>query len=347
MKVASLKEGELYFLGEIDPQTKKPTPFTKIGIVRDQRDSGERRHEHQTGNPRQLIVVEKIKAPIVERIETVLQHVHAPSRFSGEWFHFVADEQLHAIDNAKVFAKEAYECAPIIASAVALQKQLSNGKTINPSEDLLETHRVLVYLRNLKTLTGEIEKRVKATFAMATKSGLPTSDFFTFLEKKDVESFDEAGFKDAHPKLWKKFVARSVEITAKFTVAKQSTHLSSFTDKRADEVGELSETALTKSELAVRNLDRLAELHETYLRMLTILGSVSWQSDILESRLKDSCGVAAEIRGVCKWARAETAKEKFDKATFRDAHPDLYKDFSKISKSNPPSVVRRDRGFRL
>jgi len=104
---------------------------------------------------------------------------------------------------------------------------------------------------------------------------------------------------------------------------------------------------LTKSELAVRNLDRLAELHETYLRMLTILGSVSWQSDILESRLKDACGVAAEIHGVCKWGRIGTPKGKFDKAAFRKDHPDIYKDFSKTTKSAPQSVVRRDRGFRL
>jgi hypothetical protein len=347
MKVGSLKEGELYFIGEIDPQTKKPTPFTKVGIVRDQRESERRLLEHQTGNPRQLLVVEQIKAPIVERIETALHHLYAPSRLSGEWFHFVADEQLDAIEKAKVFANEAYEYAPAIASAVALQKQISNGEAIDPSEDLLEAHRVLVYLRNLKSSTDKIEKLVKAAFATATKSGLPTSEFFTSQEKKDVESFDEAGFKEAHPKLWKKFVEHSVEITGRFNVVKQSADFPSFSDVRADEVSELSEYASTRSENAVGNLDRLAELHETYLRMLTILGPVNWQSDLLESRLKDSCGVAAEIRGVCKWARAETAKEKFDKAAFRDAHPDIYKDFSKISKSNPSSVVRRDRGFRL
>ena len=48
--------GELYFLRETDYVTGQLTPFTKIGIVRDGRGSADRLRDHQTGNPRTLVL---------------------------------------------------------------------------------------------------------------------------------------------------------------------------------------------------------------------------------------------------------------------------------------------------
>ena len=66
------KSGTIYVIGEKEDESNSHTLFYKCGIVRDGtgRDSHIRLLEHQTGNPRKLVVVETISAPFVEYVGT-------------------------------------------------------------------------------------------------------------------------------------------------------------------------------------------------------------------------------------------------------------------------------------
>jgi len=347
MKIGSLAGGELYFIGEVDPLTGQSTPYTKIGIVRDQRESDTRADEHQTGNPRELFVIETIKAPIIERIETALHHTYALKRVSGEWFHFLVNEQSQAIRTATTLRLEAIESSSTIDLATKLQKKVSNGTVLEPDDDIRHAYGLIMLLRRIKSSSDQIEKTVKTTLSTATKSGVETSRFFTLQPKKDTESFDEQALRDAYPQLWAKYVTESRELVSRFELAKHSPDIATFTDERVDAIDELARSIEEIAAKARNNDDALASLHDGYLQMLTILGSVQWQIDLIEARIKAACGEAAEIRGVCKWARVEKPKEKFNKSGFKKENPEAYREFVTLKKSGPSSVIRRDRGFRI
>ena len=58
----NLTPGQLYFINEQDIKTGERSNYYKIGIVREsfERDSKDRLLEHQTGNPRKLVIVETL-----------------------------------------------------------------------------------------------------------------------------------------------------------------------------------------------------------------------------------------------------------------------------------------------
>ena len=57
----SYNSGEIYFIREQAHSTSDLTPLVKIGLVREHggRSSHERVQEHQTGNPRTLVLIDE------------------------------------------------------------------------------------------------------------------------------------------------------------------------------------------------------------------------------------------------------------------------------------------------
>lgn len=74
--------GELYFINDRDHFIGESTNFYKIGIVRqgESRGSSQRLKEHQTGNPRPLILSHVVKTDVVERVETLMHKMFAKNR---------------------------------------------------------------------------------------------------------------------------------------------------------------------------------------------------------------------------------------------------------------------------
>ena len=64
--------GEIYFIAE-EPSVSAPPVRVKIGLVRESksgRDSQDRLLDHQTGNPRRLVLLEAIQIARVSKVET-------------------------------------------------------------------------------------------------------------------------------------------------------------------------------------------------------------------------------------------------------------------------------------
>ena len=70
-------------------------PYVKIGLVKGNdagRSSFERRKEHQTGNPREIIVEAEIKTYAqVSILESLIHQRLANHRIHGEWFNYGED----------------------------------------------------------------------------------------------------------------------------------------------------------------------------------------------------------------------------------------------------------------
>ena len=132
----SMTPGEVYLVEEIDPRTGEATDYCKIGIVRerDGRDSSNRASEHQTGNPRKLVVAQTVKTEIVEAVETTLHQLHSPQRISGEWFFMTKPERERAMDVARALAAQAASGAEAMKKALAplLAEKADPAKKVKP-----------------------------------------------------------------------------------------------------------------------------------------------------------------------------------------------------------------------
>ena len=87
--------GFVYFMTERDLFGYPCGPYVKIGLVKgndDGRSSFDRRKEHQTGNPREIIIEAEVKTHAqVSTLESLVHQRLAKNRIHGEWFNFGED----------------------------------------------------------------------------------------------------------------------------------------------------------------------------------------------------------------------------------------------------------------
>jgi len=138
-----LTAGELYALGELDHRTHTPTPFVKIGIVRenDTRDTTRRIAEHQTGNPRQIVRLGVVATPNVERVETTMHGLHAPVGVGGEWFELTGDHLEATLRQAEQLAVTMRHAQSSLTAAESLGKQESVDHAVAADSTLLDARR--------------------------------------------------------------------------------------------------------------------------------------------------------------------------------------------------------------
>ena len=76
----SLKGGFIYFLRERDVLDCKNSPYVKIGKTDHKRPVAKRIEDHQTGNPREIILNHAFETLGVDTVETHLHHAFAQYR---------------------------------------------------------------------------------------------------------------------------------------------------------------------------------------------------------------------------------------------------------------------------
>ena len=109
--------GEVYFIGERDRSTGKLTENVKIGMVGAKGDSGERLKQHQTGNPRDLVLHHVVETPAPFWVENGLHQRLNGLRVRAEWHKLdpkgledaiQCPSNIHRIDFCKKFGSALY-----------------------------------------------------------------------------------------------------------------------------------------------------------------------------------------------------------------------------------------------
>ena len=104
--------GQLYINRDRDYFSGELGDYVKIGIVNEHetRGSEERKGEHQTGNPREVVIIQEFTSRMVQHLESRLHAKFALRRVSGEWFvmddEFVENELLKAWDENNTMLHE-------------------------------------------------------------------------------------------------------------------------------------------------------------------------------------------------------------------------------------------------
>lgn len=339
----SLAPGELYFIRERDVLSGETSTYCKIGRIGDSRDgdTSTRAEEHQTGNPRELLVIERVKSPAISELEASVHSRFALKRVFGEWFELSDEELAEVFRAATALAGEQAEHLEAMQAAEDL-KLVESGKETRPAsaddrawfEQLLQA---TVAERALKKLSG----RSTAAFREAADAGREIGLFAGHTVRVSTP-LDEARLEEAHPGLYSQFLTKQPVLSQRFNSAVPRARADEELPGQFSGVQEQLDSALSGLEAMP---DDLEPLHLVHLELLGLQASARWDKEIAEANLKASCGVTAGIEGIATWQRSTTEKEKFDKGAFKKEHPELDSAF-RTQKKTRSFKVRPMRSYR-
>lgn len=341
-----LTPGEIYFIGEMDVRSKEPSSYVKIGLVRERDDKrlDERVLEHQTGNPRQLTLLRSIKTQCVSRVENHLHRSFATCQVSGEWFHLDMGGLDDSMALCQQLANDADRRSVFVETAKALSSQVSNGESLDPTDEMKDLHQQLLIAKHGTSLCTQLGKLVKSVLDELTDQGVDTSLYVSRQMKAGKKGLDEKQLQADHPDLYAQFVLTEEKFK---TVPLTITGLRKFEidpSEISEEFGMIHQRIVDMSELARRGEISPDDFYELYLGVLGYEVSFEWTTNFIDAELKASVGEFDEIIGVCKWKREMKIDEKFDKVAFSEVHPDLAEQYATRGPEELSTVLHKGRG---
>jgi hypothetical protein len=319
------QDGEIYFIRETDYSTGNPSTYVKIGLVRysEKRDSFGRLAEHQTGNPRRLLLDKDhvVKTQAVDMVEAHLHTVFAESRISGEWFELHSDKELQiAIQEARRLAAEAATFMPIFEEANRLLAIPSNGLKREATADELELIRRRVISSRQVTVCENHEKEIKAILTKAYSEGkdievAAKTSVINFKPEFDLDRFEKE-----RPDLWNEYQGEIRDWYQKFSPvfrAKESDLDSGFNES-ISRVRQMIDTAMTTGDFS--------QFVEVNLLLTNLKGLNAWEARVTEAKLKVAIGEHEEITQAFTWVRKfNDPTYEFSEGKFAQDHPDTYR----------------------
>ena len=307
--------GTLYFIGEWDVFTGEQSPYTKIGIVKDDRDVKSREKDHRTGNPRKLESIKDIQAPYVQTLETYLHNTLAKFRVgSGEWFQLDNQQLQEQMKLAEELAMELSNSEAALDAAEVLSDLENRTGTIEPTKDLLDKHYRLVSVQEELKVLKKQEKEVKDALVDGFSGKEEWSHLFKTGDRKESVTFDGTAFKKAHP-----------DVHAKFVFPKKS-----WAYEIVSTDAPLESMNLVELDLDAISADPI-QLHQKFLEIWSAKAQLSWQESLIEAALISACAENLAIEGVLAWE--EKTRNTFDKTAMLEEHPEFESEFQKTTEA--------------
>ena len=322
-------KGEIYFVREIEAGIY--SPHTKIGLIEDgeNRTSLDRVAEHQTANPRKLVIVYNVKTECVRAVETYLHRKYARLRGMGEWFQLdesSLDAAIHFCDQlSSRFAKE----IAVLELSKNLKDKPSDGELITASDESNQWFQKLVMHSSLLKECNRIKASYEALVREFESTGVDTT------QNADIrtaarEILNEKGFKEKYDELWRQHTKEIVTISGRFVVGnikKSEVDLAAL----FPEFNSLRERFTEALDSGEDHSIRLDLMKGCYLELLGFINEANIEKDIAEAHLKVLCGTSGGIDGICKWKRTEETSFKLDKQALKANYPSEYKEFVTVS----------------
>ena len=286
-------------------------PYVKIGLVKgndDGRSSFERRKEHQTGNPREIIVEAEVKTHAqVSTLESLIHQRLAKHRIHGEWFNYGEDGIQPYVELTKKINSnlEGQIKDSLLINQYALIED--NGEELKPSSEAKDIHHELIKTKEqiikFKNKKGLSNLKLRSF----DKKFFRDIEGICFYEKiKPQEKFDRVNFEKDHPKIFEEL---SVEvINPNFTIKKDLKNKKSKEFKKLEEL--ISSQTLLDEDLSKsinRNKD-LVNLHTQWLDAHVELQPFELKKKEYENKLKVLVGEKQGIKDICSWKRKKIKK---------------------------------------
>jgi len=294
--------------------------YVKIGLTRDDRTSESRKGDHQTGNPREIIVIEELISPAISELETQMHARHAIDRITGEWFALNETQLSDAYSLAQKLAKNLEKHLPGLQRVEQIGSMLSTEEEIKPDSTLLDIHEV--YKTNAAELMAVEDelKEIKETLRDFAKNTGGINGVAGWRISAPRPKVDEKRLQKDLPEIHSKFTSSETSMAARFTATKPRRAKST---KEKPELEESVNPPLDRLDYFIDREESIEKLHARHLILLARQGELTWEKDFIETQMKVACGNAKSIEGICSWPRLEAITTKFDKRSFTNAHPDI------------------------
>ena len=298
--------GFIYFMTERDLFGYPCGPYVKIGLVKgndDGRSSFERRNEHQTGNPREIIVEAEVETYAqVSTLESLVHQRLAKYRIHGEWFNYGEDGIQPYVELTKKINEdlEGQIKDNLLINHYALIED--NGEELKPSaeakdihNELLEAKKEIIKIKNMKDLAKLKLRSFDGNFFKDVEG-------ICFHEKiKPQEKFDKVNFEKDHPDIFKKL---SVDIiNSSFNIKKDLKNKKSEEFKKLEELIEGQKFINEDSFDSINRNKDLIKLHSRWLDAHVELQPFEFKKKFLENKLKVLVGERQGIKDICSWKR--------------------------------------------
>lgn len=333
--------GEIYFIGEVDRLTKASSEFIKIGLVREKegRGSQDRLSEHQTGNPRELFLIDVVATPFVDAAESMLHSFFATKRVRGEWFSLPGDEVHEAIDRARELAETLTPYGEVLRVAKELSKQVSTEAVIEPSAEVLEWHRSLLEAKARNKFVESFADLVVEEVVKAAERGEDVSSVIEVHEKKGAEKFNTEAFAVKYPDLYSQFTVTEIRFKGPFTVTgiRKLPSVSDFDPELAGLGDEITALALEVRQ----GLATVGTLTDKKLQLDKKAAMYDLEEEVLASRIKIACGLSEGIKGVCSWKRTSEEIPSFLRIKFKAEYPHVYQEFVTVGAPTKAKALKK------
>ena len=342
-----LVPGKLYFLTERDFLTGEISPYVKIGLVRNEKETLARIKEHKTGNPREIIDHCSLEAPMVEHLETNMHYLYADCWITGEWFRMKSERLEESIETARQLIKQQELAEDAIREAQELNEQQSDG-TKEPTTEDQALYDTLLEKRSqqeiLKAKLAIVDNKLRA--AMSTYAGIEGIADLRISEGK--EGFSGAALKKDHPELHETY---SSSVTGKIGGSFLVKSLPRLKDLNLELSEELSNSKFTKpsfSEMLDTPLARtneLTKLHDEFISLQPERVKLKWEIAQLEAKLKCAVGTHEYLGELVQWTRKMKTSNVFDKEGFMNDHPELVAKYTVRSNDTYSVLLRPHREY--
>jgi hypothetical protein len=313
--------GEIYFVREHD-RDGVLTHYVKIGLVKSPRTSEDRLIEHQTGNPRRLVIPEGhiVFTEAVSLVEAQLHRRFATDRIGGEWFTFSDPKKLEAaIAASKSLASEVGLATPLLLQADALESQVSNQNMIPATEFALEQVRILAVAKEQEKATKALGADIKSLLVGVAIAGGDLGAAATIQSKTFKAKFDETKFLMDYPDVAQQYFVDKTGWSQRFVIKYKLPKEFAFEEEFSAQLDEIR-GMLPEGKSKVSAID----LEEPLLRLTQLEAITDWDLALSLAKLKIECGLNEGIDGVCTWKREATQKSSFDANKLFEADYELY-----------------------
>ena len=322
--------GEIYFIAE-EPSVGTPLVRVKIGLVRESqnRDSRDRRADHQTGNPRRLVLVDVIKTARVAMVENSLHQRYAQSRGIGEWFELTEEELATAINTCRDLASLQQQHLPILQAADQMRHTNRNKSSIDATSEVIEWHQQHQIAKASESIFSALKRGYLDHIKEGHASGMdiaewavvsvPRMPFGIWLKKNHPDAYEAC----KRPSHTISFIPKPLKIEPVLTP----------TD--AELCRELG--AKIAEWLPVKGFD---DLHQLFLETLRPKQIWEEEKELALAHLKVACGTNSLIVDVCEWKRVE--KSVLSKDVAESQYPEIVDQFAEFEGFASPTFRLRD-----
>jgi hypothetical protein len=332
--------GQLYIINEQDVRTGDCSRNYKIGIVRDaeNRDSKDRLLEHQTGNPRRLYVVETLKTPAVEHIETTLHHLFASNRVLGEWLELNETQLQAVIAKARELKEEMEANLSDFRKAEELKNVISSGSKIIPTHESQYWHDELLTFREVIKTCNEALGKYDSYLYIAIEKGVVAPGVAKIQQRTAPKKFDQKLFESKYPDLFEKYSDIKTQVKGQFRITTPKDWACDISALSSEQV-ELMSEFMDMLECADHSLDTGFALHEKHLAVLETLQYAEWREEMANVKLRVLTNISDGIEGICSWKRESENSRVLDKKSLQDDYPSEYNDCVIEGKATQALIV--------